>query len=179
MQGFTNLAADFGQAIAVLIPLICYLGAGFFLLASGWGLWHLSKPGSFWERHPWVPFVTPLFAGILLSFDKFLNFGAATMGGGAQSSMDSSMTSYLPPTVDPSTLLGVTPEDTLLNIISMFIYFFRSYGALVVLLGVFSLKSVVEGNRKGATSLSIIMIGFGFCIMNVDSIAAAIVRTFT
>jgi hypothetical protein len=38
MQGFTNLAADFGQAIAVLIPLICYLGAGFFLLASGWGL---------------------------------------------------------------------------------------------------------------------------------------------
>ena len=88
------------------------------------------------------------------------------------------MTSYLPPTVDPSTLLGATPEDTLLNIIGGFIYFFWSYGALVVLLGVFMLKSVVEGNRRGATSLSVIMIGFGFCIMNVDSIAAAIVQKF-
>ena len=78
----------------------------------------------------------------------------------------------------PNTLLGTTPEDTLLNIIGMFIYFFRSYGALVVLLGVFMLKSVVEGNRKGATSSSIVMIGFGFCIMNVDSIAAAIIRNW-
>ena len=175
MQGFVNLASDLGEVIAILIPLICYLSAGGILIASGWGLWQMNRPGSFYEKHPWVPFVGPLFAGMLLTFDRVLNEGTNTMGGGgATASMAAAVTSYTPPTVDPSTLLGTTPEATLLAIITTFIFFFRSYGALVVLLGLFKLKAVVDGNKRGHTGTSLVMIVFGFCVMNVDVICAAI-----
>jgi len=72
--------------------------------------------------------------------------------------------------VDTSALMGATPEATLLNIINVFIYFFRSYGALIVLLGIFSLKAVTEGRKRGGTGTSI--------IMNVDTIAAAVMQYF-
>ena len=178
MQGFVNFAADIGQVIALLIPLLCYLCGGAFLVVSGWGLWHMHQPGSFWERHPWVPFATIFFAGALLSFDKMLTFGNATFGGGPKVGMTSSLTSYTAPTVDTSTLMGATPEATLLNIIIVFIYFFRSYGALIVLLGVFSLKAVMEGRKRGGTGTSVVMIVFGFAVMNVDTIAAAVLTYF-
>jgi len=178
VQGFVNLGADFGQAISILIPLICYLMGGGLLIASIYGFWQWLNPVRS-PRHPWVPFVALFTSAALLSYDRMLTFANNSFGGGVSASLTGNLTSYAAPTLDAAGMLGATPEDTLLNIIGMFIYFFRSYGALIVLLGVFSLKSVVEGNRKGATSLSIIMIGFGFCIMNVDSIAAAIVQMFT
>ncbi len=175
MQGFVNLATDVGEVIAILIPLICYLGAGGILIASGWGLWQMNRPGSFYEKHPWVPFVGPLFAGMLLTFDRVLNEGSNTMGGGgAAASMAAAVTSYTPPTVDPTTLLGATPEATLLNIITTFIFFFRSYGALIVLLGFFKLKGVTDGNKRGHTGTSLIMITFGFAVMNADTISSDI-----
>ena len=175
MQGFVNLATDVGEVIAILIPLICYLGAGGILIASGWGLWQMNRPGSFYEKHPWVPFVGPLFAGMLLTFDRVLNEGSNTMGGGgAAASMAAAVTSYTPPTVDPTTLLGATPEATLLNIITTFIFFFRSYGALIVLLGLFKLKGVTDGNKRGHTGTSLIMITFGFAVMNADTISSDI-----
>ncbi len=90
----------------------------------------------------------------------------------------SSLTSYTAPTVDTSALMGATPEATLLNIINVFIYFFRSYGALIVLLGIFSLKAVTEGRKRGGTGTSIIMSVFGFAVMNVDTIAAAVMQYF-
>lgn len=132
----------------------------------------MNQPGSFWERHSWVPFATVLFAGALLTF------GNDTFGGGPKVGMTSSLTSYAAPTVDTSALMGATPEATLLNIINVFIYFFRSYGALIVLLGIFSLKAVMEGRKRGGTGTSVIMIVFGFAVMSVDTIAAAVMQYF-
>ncbi len=179
MQGFVNFATDLGEVIAVLIPLICYLGGGGILIASGWGLWQMNRPGSFYEKHPWVPFVGPLFAGLLFTFDRVLNEGTKTMGGGgATASMAAAVTSYTPPAVDPGTLLGTTPEATLLNIITTFIFFFRSYGALIVLLGLFKLKGVTDGNKRGHTGTSLVMISFGFAVMNIDVISSAIMKNW-
>jgi len=142
------------------------------------GPWHLHQPGSFWERHPWVPFATIFFAGALLSFDKMPTFGNATFGGGPRVGMTSSLTSHTAPMVDTSTLMGATPGATLLNISNVFIHFFRGYGALIVLLGVFSLKAVVAGRKRGGTGTSVVMIAFGFAVMNADTIAAAVMRCF-
>ncbi len=74
--------------------------------------------------------------------------------------------------------MGATPGATLPNVINVFIYFFRSYGALVVLLGIFSLKAVMEGRKRGGTGTSVIMIVFGFAVMNVDTIAAVAMHYF-
>ena len=58
-------------------------------------------------------------------------------------------------------------ETTLLNIITTFVFFFRSYGALMVLLGFFKLKSVTDGHKRGHTGTSLVMIAFGFGVISV------------
>ncbi len=42
----------------------------------------------------------------------------------------------------------------------------------------FSLKAVVEGRKRGGTGTSVVMIAFGFAVMNVDTIAAAVMQYF-
>lgn len=177
MQGFINFADDIGYCISVLVPLLCYLFGGAFLLASFWGFLQLSRPGSRFEAKPWVPFVTLTVAATLLSFDRMVTFATNTFGGGVTASV-TGLTSYTPPTVDGTTLLGASPEETLLNIIKTFNIFFESYGALVVLLGVMALKAANDGNGRTHPRACAIMMFFGICVMNVQVIASAVMSYF-
>ena len=179
MQGFVNMAADFGTAIAVLIPLICYLFGGGLLIASIWGFWQQLNPGSQSNRHPWWPFASLTMSTALLSFDRMLNFATTSFGGGVSSSLSSNLTSYQPPTVNNG-FMGATPEDTLLNIINAFEYFFEAYGALVVLFGLLGLHHVMKGQHQHhhSTGRPIVQIVFGIAVMNVASIAATVMSYF-
>ena len=177
MQGFVNLAADFGHAIAILIPLICYLMGGGLLIASIYGFWQWLNPSRS-PRHPWMPFVALFTSALLLSYDRMLNFANNTFGGGVSTSLSSNLTSYTVPTVDTAAMLGATPEDTLLNIITAFEAFFQAYGALVVLFGVVGLHQVMQGNRQHGASKPIVQIVFGIAVMNVLSIAATVMGYF-
>jgi len=177
MQGFVNLAADFGYAIAILIPLICYLMGGGLLIASIYGFWQWLNPSRS-PRHPWMPFVALFTSAALLSYDRMLNFANNTFGGGVSTSLSSNLTSYTVPTVDTAAMLGATPEDTLLNIITAFEAFFQAYGALVVLFGVIGLHHVMQGNRQHGASKPIVQIVFGIAVMNVLSIATTVMGYF-
>lgn len=177
MQGFVNLAADFGYAIAVLIPLICYLMGGGLLIASIYGFWQWLNP-SHSARHPWMPFAALFTSAALLSYDRMLNFANNTFGGGIGSSLSASLTSYTAPTLNPATMVGATPEDTLLNIISAFELFFEAYGALVVLFGLMGLYHVMQGNRQHTMGKPIVQMVFGIGVMNVLSIATTVMGYF-
>ena len=176
MQGFVNLGADVGVAIAVLIPLICYLTGGGLLIASIYWFWQWFNPARS-TRHPWMPFAALFTSSALLSYQRMLNFANATFGGGVTSS-SSALTSYTAPTLDPSTVAGATPEDTLLNIITAFEFFFQSYGALVVLFGLLGLYHVMQGNRQHTASKPIVQMVFGVAVMNVHSIASTVIGYF-
>ena len=176
MQGFVNLGADVGVAIAVLIPLICYLTGGGLLIASIYWFWQWLNPARS-IRHPWMPFAALSTSSALLSYQRMLNFANATFGGGVTTS-SSALTSYTAPTLDPSTMAGATPEDTLLNIITAFEFFFQSYGALVVLFGLLGLYHVMQGNRQHTASKPIVQMVFGVAVMNVHSIASTIIGYF-
>ncbi len=177
MQGFVNLAADIGTAIAVLVPLLCYLIGGGLLIASIWGFWQQLHPGSESHRHPWWPFATLTISTVLLSFDRMLNFANTSFGGGIDTSLSQNLTSYQPPAVNGS-LLGATPQDTLLNIINVFEYFFEAYGALIVLFGVLGLHHVMKGHHRHSIGPRIVQIVFGIAVMNVASIAATVMGYF-
>jgi hypothetical protein len=182
MQGFVNFADDIGVAISVIIPAICYLAGTGFILAAGWGMWQLSHGGYSHRRlmaRPWTPFVTLFIGAALLSYDRILNLGEATLGSAQQASMAAGMTSYTPPTVDPGTLTGTSPEQTVLNVINVFDYFFMSYGALIVLMGILALHHVSEGRRRHGPSLALVQIVFGFGVMNIDTIAPFVMSYFT
>lgn len=177
MQGFINFADDIGYCISVLVPLLCYLFGGAFLLASFWGFLQLARSGNRHEARPWVPFVTLTVAATLLSFDRMVNFTTKTFGGGVTASV-TRLTSYTPPTVDGTTLLGASPGETFLNIIKTFNIFFESYGALVVLLSVMALKAANDGNGRTHPRACAIMMFFGMCVMNVQFIATNIMGYF-
>ena len=183
MQGFVNFADDIGVALAFLIPMICYLAGTGFVFAAGWGMWQLSKHGhghhaSWLASHPWTPFVTLFVGAALLSYDRMLNLAEGTIGSAQTAAMSDSLTSYTPPNVDPSTLMGNSPEQTVLNVINVFEYFFVTYGALIVLMGIFALKHVSEGRRRHGPSLAIVQIAFGLGVMNIDTIAPAVMAYF-
>ena len=177
MQGFVNLAADVGTAIAVLIPLICYLFGGGLLIASIWGFWQQLNPGSPSNRHPMWPFASLFITTILLSFDRMLDFANASFGGGVTTNLSQNLTSYQPPTVNGS-MMGATPEDTLLNIITTFEYFFQAYGALVVLFGVLAMHHIMKGQQNQGMGRPIVQIVFGIAVMNVKSIAGTVMGYF-
>ena len=92
--------------------------------------------------------------------------------------MADGMTSYTPPTVNPSSLVGTSPEQTILNVINVFQYFFESYGALVVLMGILALHHVSEGRRRHGPLLPTIQIVFGFGVMNINTIAPFVMSYF-
>ena len=180
MQGFVNLAADIGVALAVLIPLICYLLGGCLLIAAIYGFWQQSKPGSEASRHPLLPWAALFTSTTLLSYDRMLTFANNSFGGGVSPSLSGNLTTYTPTTVDAVTMMGATPEDTLLNIIAAFDYYFKSYGALVVLFGVLGLYHLAKGNRHHHHTLAkpIVQIVFGVAVMNVQTIAPAVMGYF-
>lgn len=180
MQGFVNFADDIGQAISVIIPGLCYIVGLGFVLGAGWGMWQLSsgRHGRLSAR-PWMPFVTLFIGAALLTFDQMLNLGEATFGSTQQASVVAGMTSYTPPTVNANGLVSTSPEQTILNVISVFQYFFVSYGALIVLMGILGLHQVSEGKRRHGPALPTIMIVFGFGVMNIDTIAPFIMSYFT
>ena len=177
MQGFVNFAADIGTGIAWLIPAICYLAGGGFLLASLYGFWQILNPGSHTHRRPSWPFVTLFVSATLLSFDRMLTFANNTFGGGVQVSLASGLTSYQPPQINGGDLVGATPEDTLLNIIAVFDYFFQAYGALIVLFAVFTFYNNHKGNRHHYGH-PMIQLVFGVAVMNVQTIASTVVGYF-
>jgi hypothetical protein len=179
MQGFVNFADDIGVAISILIPTICYLVGVSFIMAAGWGFMQLSK-GAHGRiaSHPWMPFVTLFIGAALLSYDRMLNLAEATIGSAQTASMSDGLTSYTPPTVNPASLVGNSPEQTILNVINVFEYFFVCYGALIVLGGILALKYVSEGRRRHGPSLAIVQIVFGLAVMNIDTIAPTIMGYF-
>ena len=179
MQGFVNLAADIGVVLATLIPLVCYLMGGGLLLVALYGFWQILKPGSESNRHPFLPWAALFISSVLLSYDRMLNLANRSFGGGVSTSLSGNLTTYAPTTVDASTMMGATPEDTLLNIIDAFEYFFESYGALVVLFGVLGLYHLMKGNRHHHTlAKPIVQIVFGVGVMNVQTIAPVVVGYF-
>ena len=179
MQGFINFADDIGYCISVLVPLLCYLFGGGFLLASFWAFVQLGRPGNKHQFQPWVPALTLFVASTLLSFDQMLNLATKTFGGGGVTASVTGLTSYTAPTVDGTTLLGASPQETLVNIIKTFNIFFESYGALIVLLGVMALKAANDGNGRTHPRACAIMMFFGLCVMNAQTIATEVVAYWT
>ena len=146
MQGFVNLATDLGYAISVILPVLCYLVGAGIRIASLWGLFQCLARAQNRERM-WMPFVGIFISATLFSFDKLLNAANGTVGSNHTASI-SGLTSYTPASVDPSTLMGATPQDTFLNIILAFDLFFMVYGAAIVFWSLLEFHAIGKGNRR-------------------------------
>jgi len=176
MQGFVNLAVDIGHVILIMIPLICYLAGSGFIIGSLWSIYRITR-GHGRER-PWTPIVGIFIGSALFSFDQVLNAANATLGSSHTASM-SGLTSYTADNVDPSNIVGITPQETWLNVITLFDPFFWAYGSAIVLWSLLEAKGQAQGHRRHSPSRIIVHFVFGVILLNTDVIAPAIMSHFS
>ena len=178
MQGFVNFAASVAYALEWIIPTICYLvGSGLFILA-GYGAWQCWRSGSWWSSRKFLIVTESIVGSLLLTFPSFLNEANRTFGSNVTATISAGATAYVPPVVNTSALIGATPEQTLLNFITLFQGFFISYGAFIVLVSVFLFRGVTRGETRHGYSLPLISFAFGIALMNLQTIAQWVISNF-
>ena len=176
MQGLVNFSTSIGDAIAVMLPAVCYLAAcGCFFFAV-WTLRAFAYPHHNQHRHrPWVPFVSLVLCGVFASFPKFLSMADVSAG----TSLVVGLTSYAP-TTPPSVTnpLGATPEASVVDVVTLFQYFFEAFGAACVFWALMRWRGIVNGRVNGSPTSCGVQFAFGVMCINIVTIANGVVNFF-
>lgn len=147
MQGLVNFASQVGLLLSMLLPPICYVGACFLFIVAGWGFWRQAHPDNPFRGRPWIPLVSLLLSGVLASFDRILTMANRT-GGSDITVQVAAMTSYVPPAAGSGSVLGATPTDTVVNVVTLFEQFFQAFGAMACLMAVLAWRATVVGQSR-------------------------------
>ncbi len=179
MQGLVDLATAIADGIAVLLPTFCYLAACMCFFFFVWTLWTWSEPHSRYHHHhlhrPWVPWVSLILSGVFASFPKFLTMADVSAG----TALVVGLTSYAPTTPpNAGNLLGTTPEATVVNVVTLFQYFFEAFGAASVFWAIIRWRGIIIGRINGSPTSCGIQFVFGVLCINIVTIANGIAAFF-
>jgi hypothetical protein len=177
VQGLVNFASDIGQAIAVILPALCYLSAIGLFLAAGWGFWRQAQPDNPFRGRPWIPIVALLLSGVFASFDRFLTMADVSVGTGLQVSLVAGLTSFTPPTL-ANGILGTTPGTAVANIVQLFLGFFQAFGALMCFLAVMAWHSIVKGHSNRSQAGCGVQFAFGVALINILTVSQWLIGLF-
>lgn len=177
MSGLVNFAYAVGNILAVLLPVFCYLGAMVLFLVGAWGLWRQAQPDSPFRGRPWVPWLSLVMCGLLASFDRILTMANRT-GGSSVTVSVSGLTSYVPPANAGGTVVGATPTDTLINVVTIFAPFFQAFGALACLFAVLAWRSTVIGHSRRPQGASGVQFVFGILLINCVTVSQWVAGLF-
>ena len=178
MQGLVDFTSALADAIATVLPMLCYLAACGCFFSFAWTLWNWSEPHSRYNhRHlkPWVPFVSLILCGVFASFPQFLNMANVSEG----SSMVVGLTAYAPttpPNVDNG--LGATPQASVVDVITLFQNFFEAFGAAAVFWAIMRWRGMVNGRVNGSPTSCAIQFLFGVMCINIVQVSTGIVNFF-
>jgi uncharacterized membrane protein (DUF4010 family) len=91
-----------------------------------------------------------------------------------------SLTSYAATTPPTATgALGATPTATVLNVVTLFQYFFEAFGAACVFWAIVTWRSIINGRTNGSPTACGIQFAFGVMCINIVTIANGVVTLFT
>jgi hypothetical protein len=179
MQGLVDFTTALADCIAVILPALCYLAACGCFCFFAWTLWTWSEPHSRYNhRHigqPWVPFVSLILCGVFASFPKFLSMANVSAG----TNLAVGLTSYAP-TTPPNAAngLGATPQASVVDVVTMFQYFFEAFGAACVFWAIMRWRGMVNGRVNGSPTSCAIQFVFGVMCINIVTIATGVVNLF-
>jgi hypothetical protein len=179
MQGLIDFATALADVIAVLLPAACYLAACACFTFAAWTFWRWSEPhrhgGHHFSSRPWVPFVSLIMSGVFATFPHFLTMANVSAGTGLVVGLTSYHATVGP---DGSQVMGATPEDTVVNVVKLFQYFFQVFGAACVFLALWRWRAIVTGTMRGSPSACAVQFVFGVACINVLSITTGIAAYF-
>ncbi len=179
MQGLVNFSTAIADGIAVLLPTFCYLAACMCFFFFAWTLWTWSEPHSRYNhRHidrPWVPWVSLVLSGVFASFPKFLTMANVSVG----TALAVSLTTYMPTGApNANNVLGANPQATVINVITLFQYFFQAFGAACVFWAIMRWRGIVNGRINGSPTSCGIQFVFGVMCINIVTIANGVESFF-
>jgi hypothetical protein len=176
VQGLVNFAGEIGNAIATLLPTFCYLAALGLFMSAGWGFWTQAQSHNPYRGRPWVPFVALVLSGAFASFPSILTMANNTAGTNLQVSIGA-LTSYTAPTVNGN-LLGQTPGDAVVNIVTLFQGFFQAFGAMCCFFAMLTWNAVIAGRSNRSPGGCGVQFVFGIMLINVVTVATWLVAVF-
>lgn len=176
MQGFVDVAAEGGIAIAYLVPAFAYIMAISSFLFAGWGFWLQSQPINPFRGKPWVPVLSLLVSGVFASLPRILTM-ATNSGGGSVTVGTGGSFGYVP-SVSTSSVLGSTPAETVVNVVEVFQQFFQAFGAMMALMAIYASWSVVRGASRRGQSGCLVQFVFGVLLINVLTVAQYLTKLF-
>jgi hypothetical protein len=90
------------------------------------------------------------------------------------------LTSYSATTApSASNVLGSSPTDTIVNVVTLFQYFFQAFGAACVFWAIVRWRGIVNGRVQGSPLSCAIQFVFGACCINIVKVASGLVSFFT
>jgi hypothetical protein len=179
MQGLVNFSTAIADGIAVLLPAFCYLMACGCFFFFAWTIWTWSEPhsrdGHMQYPHPWVPWISLVLSGVFATFPHFLTMADFSAGTG----LVVGLTSYAP-TMPPnaSSVLGASPDVSVVNTVTLFQYFFQAFGAACVFWAIVRWRGIINGRVQGSPTSCVVQFVFGVCLINIVTIASGIEQFF-
>ena len=179
MQGLVNFATAIADSIAVLLPAFCYLMACSCFFYFAWTLWAWSDSHSRYNhphRHrPWVPFLSLVLCGVFATFPNFLNMANVSAGTDLTVNL-TQYTATTPP--NAGDVLGATPDASVINVVTLFQYFFEAFGAACVAWAIVRFRSIVNAHTQGSPTSCFVQFVFGICCINIVTIANGVQQFF-
>jgi hypothetical protein len=176
MQGLINFTTAIADSIAVLLPAFCYLMACSCFFYFAWTLWTWSDTHSRYHHphrlRPWVPFLSLVLCGVFATFLNMANVSAGT-------DLGVDLTQYTPTTPpNASNVLGTTPDASMINIVTLFQYFFQVFGAACVAWAIVRFRGIVNAHIQGSPTSCFVQFVFGICCVNIVTIATGVEQFF-
>ena len=179
MQGLVNFATAIADSIAVLLPAFCYLMACSCFFYFAWTLWAWSDSHSRYNhphRHrPWVPFLSLVLCGVFATFPNFLNMANVSAGTDLTVNL-TQYTATTPP--NAGDVLGATPDASVINVVTLFQYFFEAFGAACVAWAIVRFRSIVNAHTQGSPTSCFVQFVFGIGCINIVTIANGVQQFF-
>jgi hypothetical protein len=178
VEGFVTFAQQCALIIGTLLPTAMYACAIGFFLFGAWGLSQQSQPHNPFRGKPWIPILSILFAGASASFPTLLTKINASAGSSISVSIASGITSYTPDS-STSAILGNTPGEALINIITVFQGFFQAFGALACFWAMSTYRQSINGRSDKTWGSCGVQMVFGIMLINVLTISQWLVNIFS
>ena len=180
MQGLVNFSTAIADSIAVALPALCYLMACICFMFAGWTFrsWayhsHHHQQNHFHNR-PWVPFVSLILCGVFIDFPVILDKIDVSVG----TNLPAILTTYQATTPgNASNILGATPQNTVVNVVKLFQYFFQAFGAACVWWAVVRWRAIVNGRNQDSPTACLVQFAFGVMCINILTMANGVVKLF-
>jgi hypothetical protein len=179
MQGLVDFSTAIADGIAVLLPAFCYLMACFCFFFFCWTLWTWSEPHSpsrHWHHpRPWIPWISLVLSGVFATFPHFLTMADVSAG----TDLVVGLTSYAPTTPpNANNVLGPSPDVSVVNVVTLFQYFFQAFGAACVFWAIVRWRGIINGHVQGSPTSCAVQFVFGVCCINIVTIATGIDQFF-